>query len=109
MAKKSFKDNPALQFITAPAADDTAYTHNTEPKQATQEKKPRPRAIGAQERKTKRLNLLLQPSTMNDLTKIAYMKQTSVNDLINTLLRGYTESEAETISRYDSIFPGKEL
>lgn len=113
MAKKSFKaDNPALQFITGPAVSEPA----PKPKRKAQEMKPaqgaRPVKVkrapapqaNTEERKTKRLNLLLQPSIMDDLKKIAAMKQTSVNDLINTVLKDYNASQSNIIQTYDSVF-----
>jgi hypothetical protein len=56
------------------------------------------------ETKSKRLNLLLQPSVFEDVTKIAHMKRTSANDLINAILKDYAEREAETIMKYDEVF-----
>lgn len=56
------------------------------------------------EKKTRRLNLLLQPSVLDDLAKIAHMRRTSLNDLINTVLREYNAANAETIARYDEFF-----
>jgi predicted HicB family RNase H-like nuclease len=91
MAKKSFKSNPALQFIST-ANEDTdnkQYTDNTDNKQ---------------ERKTKRLNLLIQPSILENLSKIAHMKQTSVNDLISSVLKNYAETEEEAIIMYNKVF-----
>lgn len=103
MAKKSFKENPALQFISnaedthntdyALNTEDTSNIHNTHDKHNTQ-----------QERKTKRLNLLLQPSMLEDLSKIAYMKKTSINDLINSVLKEYTATESASIIKYNEVF-----
>lgn len=117
MAKKSFKaDNPALQFISGPAASEPAPKAAPKPKRTAQEMKPtqsarpaRPKAQPApsttgEERKTKRLNLLLQPSIMDDLKKIAAMKQTSVNDLINSVLKDYNLAEKSMIEKYDRVF-----
>lgn len=115
MAKKSFKDvNPAMQFISAaqePALPAPAAAKAPEPapvaKASKTAKPPRPAAPDSDERKSKRLNLLLQPSTLNGLAKIAHMRRTSVNDLINTVLKAYNDAEAETIKRYDSFFGGE--
>jgi len=112
MAKKTFKDNPALQFISSSGDDthdkqntdntqDADYTdnkHNTDTVHSTDNKK---------ERKTKRLNLLLQPSVLNNLSKIAHMKQTSVNDLINCVLKDYAEKEKHSVTAYNKIFKKK--
>jgi hypothetical protein len=56
------------------------------------------------ERKSRRLNLLLQPSLLDNAAKIARMKQTSVNDLINSVLRSYIEHESAVIERYEEVF-----
>lgn len=86
MAKKSFKasmeaakDNAALSFI-GEAQEDT------------------------QERKSKRVNLLIKPSAIKDAKKIATMERTSVNDLINRLLEEYVASNADKIEQYNKIF-----
>jgi len=108
MAKKSFKYNPALQFISS--ADDAhnekseEQTHNTD---YTDNKQYTDNEYNKHERKSKRLNLLLKPSILANLNKIAYMKQTSVNDLINSVLNDYSEREKETVSMYDKIFAEK--
>ena len=115
MAKKTFKENPALQFISSMSndynthntdgaynadnmysTDNTVSVYNTDNKQQTQ---------STQERKTKRLNLLIQPSILEDLGKIAYMKKTSTNDLINLIIRDYTAAESALITKYNEIFP----
>ena len=56
------------------------------------------------ETKSKRLNLLLYPSLLNDLKKIAVMKRTSVNDLINDVLTQYTGKNINMINEYNSVF-----
>jgi predicted HicB family RNase H-like nuclease len=77
--------------------DNTSNTQNTHIIQKTHKR----------ETKSKRLNLLLQPSLLDDMSKIACMKQTSVNDLINKVLRDYTQSEVSTMARYDEVFGSK--
>lgn len=93
MAKKSFKtDNPAMQFITD-NKQSTDYTHNAE----EQEK----------ETKSKRLNLLIQPSLLKDLKKIAYVKRVSLNELITSTMQEYTDTQGEAIKKYND-FVGEE-
>ena len=77
MAKKNFGEiaNPALQFMTQP-----------------------------EETKSKRVNLLMLPSIYADITKIAAMKRTSVNDLVNTLLQEHIEANKELLEKYDQVF-----
>lgn len=74
--------NPALNFMTEPEAS-------------------RPEKDA--ETKTKRLNLLLKPSLHEKTKKIAYIEQTSVNDLINTILEAYAEENKEAIALYDKL------
>ena len=56
------------------------------------------------ERKTKRLNLLLQPEIFDKMSKIAVMNRTSVNNLINNVLKDYSAGKADVISKYNEIF-----
>ena len=99
MPKKTFKENPALRFVTVDAnthnEQNTESTLNTDNAQYTDNK---------QERKSKRLNLLVQPSILENISKIAHMKQTSVNDLVNSVLKNYAETEEEAISLYNKVF-----
>lgn len=97
MAKKDFKtgENPALAFISGAETQKTDNKHNTHNT---------PPTLAADETKSKRLNLLLYPSLLESLKKIAAMQRTSVNDLINTVLDEYTEKEAAQIERYNQIF-----
>lgn len=114
--KKSFKDdNPAMQFISPIEyntdnmynTDNTLNTsdiYNTYNTSDTSSTVKRHRAPNTHERKTKRLNLLVQPSSIEALNKVAYIKRSSINDLINTLIREYVSKEAEAIAQYDHIF-----
>lgn len=88
--KKDFKQvNPALQYIT----------------QAEPESKPENRRQSLEpETKSKRLNLLLYPSLLEDLKKIATMQRRSVNDLINEILSVYTEEQLKTIEKFNQVF-----
>jgi|WetSurMetagenome_2_1015567.scaffolds.fasta_scaffold441848_2 hypothetical protein len=114
--KKSFRavDNPAAAFISSnepmhdrygsasgrggsqlqesSAGDNTPITRH--------QKKGR----DENETKSKRLNLLIRPSLMNDFMKIAYMRRTSVNDLINRLIDVCVENEGSLIEDYDRLF-----
>ncbi len=96
MTKKSFKgNNPVMQFISTDTMYNTDQTHDVDCTYKAQDKG---------ESKSKRLNLLLQPSIFENLSKIAIMKRTSVNDLINTILKNYNAEEAEAIKRYHEVF-----
>lgn len=56
------------------------------------------------ETKTKRLNLLLLPSLFQDLEKVSTMKRTSVNNLINVVLKEYVEDNKDLIDKYIEVF-----
>lgn len=93
--KKTFKDNPALAFISTGGAGDTPNTQDTQTTQAPAKK----------EAKTRRMNLTFQPSTVEAIDKIAFLRRTSVNDLINTVLKEYAAAHTDEIQKYDAIFP----
>ena len=56
------------------------------------------------ETKSKRLNLLIKPSTYNSLDKIAYARRESINGIINGLIEKYIEENTSDISRYNTFF-----
>ncbi len=108
--KKSFRDveHPAAAFISNNETvrqdrggnllqdkKDEYYTPDTR-----QSKK----LSADSEPKSKRLNLLIRPSMMKDFTKIAYMRRSSVNDLINTLIAECVSKDAALIDEYDRMF-----
>lgn len=117
MAKKDFKkNNPALQFISG-ATDNKHNTEHTEymdsklnthNKYNTNNIDNRDNKYDTQntatESKSKRLNLLVYPSLLEDLKKIATMERKSVNELINTVLLNYADKNKDQIERYDGIF-----
>lgn len=104
MAKKSFmnKDNPAMQFISAPAAE-------TETEAAVPVTAPAPAAkvtaesapIGESkdifipprsgEHKTKRAQLLMTPSLHEKVVKKAVSLNMSFNEFVNLLLEKYVQ------------------
>ena len=84
MAKKSFKNelNPALQFISS--ATEETYEARTEAREpAPAGYKVDPKYI---ETKSKRLQLLIQPSLLDALKRTAKAEGRSVNDLVHTIL-----------------------
>lgn len=95
MAKKDFQSitNPALAFITpeAPAPELQPIKEKEGKAQLTKGQHPTFNRYG-QESKTKRLNLVLKPSTHRALLDIVKAKADpyiSVNSLINDLLEQY--------------------
>jgi predicted HicB family RNase H-like nuclease len=103
MPKKSFKNiNPANAFISSTQTSEDTHltdnTHNTHNEHKTH---------NTVETKSKRLNLILRPSLFKEFTKVAHMKRTSVNDLLNQLMTEYIEREAESIQQYNKTFEGE--
>ena len=87
--KKTFKDNPALQFISSPATN-TAEVKTAPEFDTGVPMKRNPLYI---ETRSKRLNLLIQPSLHSKLKAMAEAQDKSINDLIHTVLENYAESE----------------
>lgn len=84
MAKKDFKSNPALQFIS------TASEEASTKPEAPSGYKPNPAFI---ETKSKRVQLLVQPSVFDAVDRIARARGISRNEVINEALKQYTERE----------------
>jgi len=93
MSKKSFKDNPAMAFITEEThnTQHTEYTHNTH-------------NTDSAETKSKRLNLLLTPSLHANLTKMSKVQLCSLNSLINEILEDYEKDHQDLIEKYKKIW-----
>ena len=104
MSKKSFKDNPALQFMSR-----TEEVIN-EPKEGSSQNRDmevreikQVREISdnfrmvpiAFEAKSKRFNMLIRPSVFANLRKMSENRGTSVNDLINTIVENYIENNSK--------------
>lgn len=107
MTKKDFKQivNPATMFISSGISEGIT----TEPVKEVKEPKPVVKSVAQPkepkgETKSKRLNLLLQPSLMEDLGKVAFMKKDSVNNLINTVLTSYRDENKDIIEKYNKVF-----
>lgn len=114
MAKKSFKENPALTSIsqalakqeapgrgaaplTGPVSMDAHPGRHAPAGTLTHADKEAEVSLSAQdlfagsarESKSRRLQLLLRPSTHGGLTRLAKQYQTSVNDIINRILEEF--------------------
>ena len=81
MSKKNFKSelNPALQFISSPAKKENQERDK-------QNYAPEKQSQLYIETKSKRLQLLIKPSLHSELKAMAARKETSLNDLIHTIL-----------------------
>lgn len=104
MAKKSFKDNPALMFISG--ADETGEQEAQTEQAEAQAQKATPKApTGVQapagykynplyvETKTKRLQLVLQPSVFERIKARATESGLSVNEYCHQILDKATREE----------------
>lgn len=109
MSKKSFKDNPALQFISSvpPELESPTKTQqevSTTPASKGFEQKATSPAISEPhhttipdrgpgfEAKSRRLNLLIRPSLFEKITKVAHKKGMSTNELIHRALEQALQS-----------------
>lgn len=89
MAKKSFKDNPALQFISA-ADEQEAPQATPNTAKAPAGYKVNPLYV---ETKSRRLQLVLQPSLFERVKARATASGLSVNEYIHQLLDEATREE----------------
>lgn len=95
MSKKSFKDNPALQFMSR-AEEVVNEVREEKPVEVRQIKEVREVVSNYRvsapitfEAKSKRFNMLIRPSVFASLKEISESRGTSVNDLINTIVENY--------------------
>lgn len=100
-AKKSFLDNPALQFITAPEPEEPTeqVTETVEVKADVPAKGPNTPPAGYKmnpmyvETKSRRLQLVLQPSLYERVKKAAQKEGKSVNEYVHHILDQATPKE----------------
>ncbi len=65
---------------------------------------PRPK-ISEKNRKSERISLIVKPKTKERIIKIAFMRQMSVNDLLQSVLDNYIDKHRADLKRYDEAFP----
>jgi len=90
MAKRDFKSNPALQFISSPLEEEETPAPAAPKQEAPAGYKLNPAYI---ETKSKRVQLLVQPSVFAAIDRIAKSRGLSRNEIINEALRQYAEKE----------------
>ena len=110
MAKKDFKGNPALAFISN--VETVEEQEREEQKELKEEgegktiiikkviiKKETPKGLKNNpeyiETKSKRVQLLMQPSTVEGLKRIAKRNKTSMNDLMNLIAKEFIKENEE--------------
>ena len=86
-AKKNFSDNPALRFINPPPAVSPGPAGSAP---GGPPMKPNPLFV---ETKSKRVQLLIQPSLHQKLKTRAQNRGQSLNDLIHTALAAWVDRE----------------
>lgn len=104
MTKKSFADNPAINFMSTPEHE--TATQQPEPF-ATKEEQSTPRTqskrgrkpVGATKRDV-RLNLLITPELHEKLKALADFDRRSLNAMINKTLESYAESREADYKTY---------
>lgn len=94
--KKSFKDNPALQFISMPQTqiEEKYIEGEKQGADATEESVPMKLNPLYIETKSRRLQLLVQPSLHKKLKQHSTTLGISVNELVHSVLESYLEREA---------------
>lgn len=55
------------------------------------------------ETKSRRMNMLFRPTAYAEFQKLAIIKQTSANDLMNTIVENVIEENAEVLEAYDKL------
>ena len=85
MPKKDFRNNPALQFISA-VSEPEEYTPPAVKKEPSRS---RSRSTPQPETKSRRVQLLIQPSLWDELETIAAAKGISNNEAVITAIRAY--------------------
>lgn len=90
MAKKTFKDNPALQFISTAGEETEERRTEPSPAKAPEGYKLNPLYV---ETKSRRLQLVLQPSLYERVKARAKASGLSVNEYCHQLLDEATREE----------------
>ena len=95
MSKKSFTDaNPAMAFIsTAEKSEDFALTQPTKEELEAKESSSVPMKRNPEyiETKSKRVQMLMQPSLYDAIKKEAKDKNISVNEMMHEILKNHVE------------------
>lgn len=63
-----------------------------------------PKILTRGEPRSERMTVLVTPRTRQDLTKVATVRRTSVNEIINVLIADYLERNQNDIERYNNFF-----
>ena len=94
--KKSFKSNPAMQFISAAEEEREAPQQEAAPQIGQAEGLNIPKGYRlAPEFKSDRMQLLVKPATKEAIRQAAAAQGLSMNELINRILDEYAERQGK--------------
>lgn len=95
MPKKTFRDNPALQFISSADPENTQPEEKTIPLPQPAEKPPEGYKLNPiyVEKRSRRLQLVLQPSLYDRIKSHARAAGLSVNEYVHQILDNATKGE----------------
>ena len=100
--------NPIFSFISSPEdqkqEDGFSNLHSEAIPVPEIRKQPRPVGKKTDAKKTRRLNLLIQPDLHEKMTKIACIKQISVNGVLIDAVKEYCAKEARALEKYERTF-----
>ena len=63
------------------------------------------KGTNSNERKDRRVGLLVRPSVCEKAAKILYYERDTLDNLINVLLEEYVEKHADLVEKFDKEFP----
>ena len=93
MAKKTFKSNPAMSFISQETIEKVDGAPVEKGSAANEKKAPEGYKVNPEfiEKKSRRVQILIQPSVYEAVRVKAQADGISVNEAINTAIRNYVE------------------
>lgn len=100
--------NPIFSFISTPEYQKTENGFSN-PQSEINHRPEIPKQLKSggkrsDETKTKRLNLLIQPDLHEKMTKIACIKQISVNGVLIAAVKEYCAKEGRALEKYERTF-----
>jgi hypothetical protein len=100
--------NPIFSFISSPGdqkhENGVPNVDSGLPPVPDIRKQPRTVRKKTEATKTRRLNLLIQPDLHEKMTKIACIKQMSVNGVLIAAVKEYCAKEARALEKYERTF-----
>ena len=104
--EKSFTNVDTPETLTAATSPALGMMQEADNKAAAPKKKEnrRNKKPAGVEAKSQRVNLLLRPSLYEDAKKVAAMKRTSVNDMVNDILQSIVNDNKGLIKKYNDFF-----